>query len=128
MTDHLEGLVLAEARKQGRQPNQDAIRQAGIDLAGAQLTPEKLIQVPGRGVIAPADFVRDLHERMPHAFTGLDEEAAEEATSTSLTERMRREITATRRQRALPSDWLTVRSKATGVTALHMAERQETWK
>lgn len=34
----LEDLILKEANRQGQQPNQDAIRQAGIELAGAAMT------------------------------------------------------------------------------------------
>lgn len=127
MTD-VETLIIKEADRQGRRANQDAIRQAGVDLAGASLTSQGLINLPGRGCISPADFVRDLHSRMPEAFAVVADEGTSEATEGNLTERMRQEVAATRRQRALPSDWLAVRSKATGITAQHMAERERNWK
>lgn len=127
MTD-LETLIVKEAERQGRRANQDAIRQAGVDLAGGSMTPQGLINLPGRGCISPADFVRDLHNRMPEAFAIVADEGTSEATACNLTERMRQEVAATRRQRALPSDWLAVRSKATGITAQHMAERERNWK
>ncbi|MCK1578697.1 hypothetical protein IVB03_03625 [Bradyrhizobium sp. 168] len=127
MTD-LEDLIVKEASRQGRRANQDAVRQAGIDLAGATMTSQGLINLPGRGCIAPADFVRDLHNRIPEAFAIVADEGTSEATAGNLTERMRQEVAATRRERALPSDWLAVRSKATGITAQHMAERESNWK
>jgi hypothetical protein len=127
MTD-LETLIMKAADRQGRRANRDAIRQAGVELAGASLTSQGLINLPGRGCISPADFVRDLHNRMPEAFAIIADEGTSEATAGNLTERMRQEVAASRRQRALPSDWLAVRSKATGITAQHMAERERNWK
>jgi hypothetical protein len=56
----LEFLILTEARRQGVKPNADAVRQAGIDLAGSALTEQGLILMPGKGAISPADYVRSL--------------------------------------------------------------------
>lgn len=127
MTDHLENLILSEAKRLGLQPNAEAMRQAALDLAGSVLTDFSMIHMPGLGSIAPADFVRDLRSRMPSAFAGLDNERKVEVTG-NMTHRMREEVAASRRNRALPTDWLTVRSKVEGITAEHMAERERSWK
>ncbi|MHC2337875.1 hypothetical protein [Bradyrhizobium sp. USDA 4454] len=124
MTDHLEDLIAKEARRQGHQPNQDAIRQAGIDLAGAAMTSQGLIHLPGRGAISPADFVRSLRSTMPAAFTP----ATDNKPTGNLTDEMRREVASNRRERALPADWLARRQNATGVTLEHMAERERDWR
>lgn len=127
MTDHLENLILSEAKRLGFEPNADAMRQAAIDLAGSALTSQNMIHMPGLGSIAPADFVRDLRSRMPGAFVGLDDREAERKPG-NLTSQMREEVAAGRRQRALPGDWSAIRSKVTGVSAAHMDERQRNWK
>lgn len=126
MTDQIEDLIMTEARRQGYQPDQNAMIAAAIHLAGSAMV-NGLIVIPNKGAISAGDIVRGLRNQMPEAFTGLDKEGAEETTSTSLTEQMRREVAATRRRRALPSDWLAVRSKAKGITAEHLAERERTW-
>ncbi|MCK1702593.1 hypothetical protein IVA86_14420 [Bradyrhizobium sp. 146] len=128
MTDHLEAMIQTEARQQGYQPNAEAMMQAAVDLAGSVLTDQGLIHLPGRGSISPADFVRDLHGRMPSAFASLADERRAETKTGNLTEQMRQEVAASRRQRMLPRDWLAVRSKSTGTTAEHMAEREGNWK
>lgn len=129
MTDHLEALIQTEAHRQGYQPNAEAMMQAAVDLAGSSLTNQGLIHMPGRGSISPADFVRDLQGRMPGAFACLaDQRRSGIETKGNLTEQMREEVAAGRRQQGLPSDWLAVRSKATGATAAHMAERERNWK
>lgn len=128
MTDHLEELISAEAARQGFKANADAVKAAVVDLAGSRMTEDRLIHMPGRGSISAADFVRDLHGRMPNAFTSLvDERNSETRTMGNLTESYRQEVAASRCQRALPSDWMAVRSKATGITAQHMAERERNW-
>lgn len=127
MTDHLENLILSEAKRLGFQPNADAMRQAAIDLAGGALTSQNMIHMPGLGSIAPADFVRDLRSRMPSAFAGLDDRKAETKPG-NLTSQMREEVAASRRERALPSDWSEIRSKVTGISAEHMDQRQRDWK
>ncbi|MET4320342.1 hypothetical protein [Bradyrhizobium sp. RT5a] len=128
MTDQLEDLIAAEAVRQGLKASAEAMRAAVIDLAGSRMTEDRLIHIPGRGSISPADFVRDLHGRTPNAFASLTHERKVETMTGNLTERMRQEVAATRRQRELPSDWLAVRSNATGITAQHMAERERNWK
>lgn len=128
MTDHLEDLIAAEALRQGFKANADAIRAAAIDLAGGLMTSDRLIHMPGRGSISPADYIRDLLDRMPNAFARLADKRKAETTMGSLTEQMRQEVAASRRQQPLPSDWLAIRSKAAGITAQHMAERERNWK
>lgn len=127
MLDPLETLILTEARKQGCQPNSDAMRQATIHLAGATLN-HGLIHLPNVGSIAPADFIRSLRNQAPGSFTALGDKPPATKSSGNLSADMKAEVAANRRQRALPSDWLAVRSNATGVTAQHMAERERNWK
>jgi hypothetical protein len=126
MTD-LEDKFVAECRRQGYQPDQHAMAKAAVDLCGGNLTEQGLIHMPNLGVIAPADFVRSLHGQMPEAFQALDAKPTIKPTG-NLTVDMKAEIAANRRQRALPSDWLAVRSKATGTTAQHLAERERNWE
>jgi hypothetical protein len=127
MTD-LEDLVVKEATRLGCRVSQDAIRQAGIDLAGAAMTSQGLIHLPGRGSISPADFTRSLRQRMPACFSEIGAYKADAKPASTLTEAMIREVEATRQARRLPDDWQAVRSKATGITAEHMAEREGNWK
>ncbi|MGY2902944.1 hypothetical protein [Bradyrhizobium sp. URHC0002] len=128
MTDHLETLILSEANRLDIQPNADAMRKAAIDLAGSVMTSDGLISIPGLGSISAGDFVRSLHGQMPEAFQALDAKSPAARSTGNLTRDMKAEIAANRRQRALPSDWLAVRSKATGTTAQHLAERERNWK
>lgn len=123
MTDNLEDLVLKEARRQGYQPNQHAMRQAAIDLAGSVMT-GGLIVIPGLGAISPADFTRSLRDRMPESFAGIDDKQPAKSAG-NMTESMRAEIAASRKQ-ATPADWNKVRGKyaAGTVTAQHMKERE----
>jgi hypothetical protein len=121
MTDHLESLILTEARRQGIQPNADAVRKAAVDLAGASLTAQNLIHLPGKGSISPADFVRSLHNQTPESFTSIDDKPAKPAGN--LTESMRQEISASRKQ-SIPADWQSVRSRYSpdSLTARYMEE------
>ncbi|MCP3400493.1 hypothetical protein [Bradyrhizobium sp. CCGB20] len=128
MTDLFEELIASEAVRQGFTMNSEAMRTAVVDLCGSSLTEDRMFHMPGRGSISMADFVLDLRGRMPNAFVSLVDERQTEATTGNLTEQMRQEVAANRRQRALPSDWLALRSKATGTTAAHMAERERNWK
>lgn len=127
MSDPIENLIMAETARQGVKPNAEAVQKAVIELAGAALTTGGLIHLPGRGTISPADFVRSLRASMPEAFAGL-EHKSDTNQAGSLTERYRAEIAANPSKRALPTDWLAVRSKATGITSQHMAERERNWK
>jgi hypothetical protein len=104
MTD-LEDLIVKEANRQGCAPNLEAIRQAGIDLAGATMTSQGLIHLPGRGSISPADFTRSLRHRMPESFGELNAKPA----SNNLTERMRALVA--RSANPLPTDWDAVRRR-----------------
>lgn len=113
----LEDLFVAEARRLGYQPDQHAMRKAAIDLAGSEVTSEGLIAMPGRGSISPADFVRSLRNHMPNSFGNLDDKPK----AASLTERMRREVAASRKH-SVPADWSDVRSRMTGLTARFMDE------
>ncbi|UPK32145.1 hypothetical protein IVB18_28045 [Bradyrhizobium sp. 186] len=129
MTDDLEGLIVKEANRQGHQPNQDAIRQAGIDLAGAAMTSQGLIHMPGRGSISPADFVRSLRNTMPAAFSPVTDDkpattSDERRSGETLTAHMRRLIEAGRKQTRMPDDWNSVRQRygADTTTAAHMHE------
>lgn len=128
MTD-LEDLIVKEARQQGHQPDQRAVMQAGIDLAGAILTAEGLIHLPGRGVIAPADFVRSLRSTMPAAFSPVTDDkpattSNERRSGETRTAHMRRLIEAGRKQPRMPDDWDSVRQRyaAGTTTAAHMQE------
>lgn len=125
----LESLIVTEARRQGHQPNQDAIRQAGIDLAGAAMTSQGLIHLPGRGAISPADFVRALRNTMPAAFTPVTDDtltttAEERRSGETLTAHMRRLVEANRKPARMPDDWQEVRGRYGDetTTAKHMAE------
>jgi len=128
MTDHLETVILSEANRQGIQPNADAMRKAAVDLAGSVMTSDGLISIPGLGSISAGDFVRSLHGQMPESFAAVDSKTSATKSSGNMTADMKAEIAAGRRQRTLPSDWLAVRSKATGTTAQHLAERERNWK
>jgi hypothetical protein len=97
---NLEDLFVAECRKQGFQPNTDAMRQAAIDLAGSTLTDQGLIAMPRKGAISPKDFVCSLRGFMPTAFGSL----SDDKSAGNMTTDMRREIAANR-SRSLPSDW-----------------------
>ncbi|WP_409188487.1 hypothetical protein [Bradyrhizobium sp. RDM4] len=130
MTD-IESLIMTEAHRQGCQPDQHAVRQAGIDLAGAVLTNQGLINMPGRGSISPADFVRSLRNTMPAAFTPMSDDKATTATDErrsgeTLTAHMRRLVEASRKPVRQPGDWQDVRSRYGDgtVTAMHMEERR----
>ena len=119
----IESLIVKEANRQGVMPNETVVRQASIDLAGASLTPQGLINLPGRGAISPADFTRSLRATMPGCFSPLDAEPVAKPTTT-LTERYKSEIEANRRKQSAPDDWHSVRSRyADGsITASHMDE------
>lgn len=116
----LEDLIVKEANRQGRRANQDAILQAGVDLAGASLTSQGLINLPGRGCISPADFVRDLHSRMPEGFGSIDSEAPTAKAAGTLTEGYRAEIAASRKQSRINESDL---ARYTGLTRKYMEER-----
>jgi hypothetical protein len=117
----LEDAILKEARRQGYQPTQNAMRQAAVDLAGGTMTGEGLIALPGKGSISPRDFVQSLRNHMPEAFGSLkDEKHPSKATGAS-SERMRSGVFANR-HKPLPSDWNQVRARVSGLTAQCMAE------
>jgi hypothetical protein len=112
MTDHLEDLILAEARRQGYRPNAEAMRQAAIDLAGSTLNGQNLITMPGRGSISPADFVRSLRSLMPSAFSKVGEKPSDDKPAgKTLTEFMREQIEGSRKQIPLPDDFDRVRNR-----------------
>ncbi|MEY9427029.1 hypothetical protein ABH975_002344 [Bradyrhizobium ottawaense] len=128
MTD-LESLIVTEARRQGHQPDQHAVMQAGIDLAGATMTNQGLINMPGRGCISPADFVRSLRNTMPAAFTPVSDDKAKTAaderrSGETLTAHMTRLVEASRKPARMPDDWQDVRGRYADdtTTAKHMAE------
>ncbi|MGO4712535.1 hypothetical protein [Bradyrhizobium sp. 2TAF24] len=124
MTD-IESLILAEARRQGYQPNADAVRQASIDLAGSVMTSDGLIAMPGRGSVSKADFVTSLRNHLPGAFLKVQDTPAasdERRPGETLTDFMRRRVEADRK-RSVPDDWDEVRSKVTGLTAQMMDAR-----
>ena len=118
MTD-LESLIITEAHRQGCQPDQHAIRQAGIDLAGASLTSQGLIRLPGLGAISAADFTRSLRARMPEAFSAIDDKP--ELPAGNLTSAMMAEVAASRKQARITDADL---DRFTGVTRQHMEERR----
>ncbi|UQR64296.1 hypothetical protein LRP30_02960 [Bradyrhizobium sp. C-145] len=128
MTDNLEDLILLEARRQGYQPNAAAMMRAAIDLAGSFMTTQNLISMPGKGSISPADFVRSLRAQMPDAFGNLVDTSLHTGmrpVEQTLTQSMREEIAAGRKQSLMPDDWRQVRAKyASGtLTAKMMDER-----
>jgi hypothetical protein len=114
---NLDDLFVAECRKQGFQPNADAMRQAAIDLAGSTLTDQGLIAMPGKGAISLKDFVCSLRGLMPTAFGSL----SDDKPAGNMTTDMRREIGTSRKQ-PLPDDWDQVRSRMIGTTATMMDE------
>ncbi|MCW2225672.1 hypothetical protein M2232_009204 [Bradyrhizobium japonicum] len=120
MSDHLESLILTEARRQNLLPNADAVRQAAIDLAGASLTPQNLIHLPGKGSISPADYIRSLHDQMPEGFGSIDSESHTSKPSNSLTERYKAEIAASRKQPRITEADL---ARFSGITRQHLEER-----
>ncbi|MCK1366430.1 hypothetical protein [Bradyrhizobium sp. 62] len=115
----LETFILAESRRQGCQPDQRAIRQAGIDLAGAVLTSQGLIHLPGLGAISASDFTRSLRARMPEAFTTTEDEPQRPVGN--LTSTMMAEVAASRKQARITDADL---ARFTGVTRQHMEERR----
>ncbi|MCK1658542.1 hypothetical protein [Bradyrhizobium sp. 151] len=120
MSDHLESLILTEARRQNLQPNADAVRQAAIDLAGASLTSQNLIHLPGKGSISPADYIRSLRDQMPEGFGSIDNKAPSARDAGNLTERYRAEIAASRKQSRITEADL---ARFSGVTRQHLEER-----
>jgi hypothetical protein len=124
MTDHLEDLILTEARRQGIKASEAAVRQAACDLAGSNLIAQGLIAMPGKGTISTADFVRSLRNHMPQAFVPVTDKPAtpeERRSGETLTDFMRRQVEAGRK-RPLPDDWDQIRSRASGLTARSMDE------
>ncbi|WP_065753000.1 hypothetical protein [Bradyrhizobium paxllaeri] len=124
MEDHLEDLILTEARRQGIQPNADAMRKAAIDLAGSVMTSDGLIALPGRGSITTADFVRSLQKQMPEAFGTLNEGKPAIKPSGNLTADMKAELESSRRKQSMPADWGSVRARYSpdSLTARYMEE------
>jgi hypothetical protein len=120
MSDHLESLILTEARRQNLLPNADAVRQAAVDLAGASLTPQNLIHLPGKGSISPADYIRSLRDQMPEGFGSIDSEAPSAKAAGNLTERYKAEIAASRKQSRITEADL---AKYSGITRQHLEER-----
>ncbi|MHC2841708.1 hypothetical protein [Bradyrhizobium diazoefficiens] len=114
----LESLILTEAHRQGCQPDQHAIRQASIDLAGAVLTSQGLIHLPGLGAISAADFTRSLRARMPEAFSTIDDKPQRPAGN--LTAAMMAEVAASRKQARITDADL---ARFSGVTREHIEER-----
>ena len=68
---NLKDKFVAECRRLGYHPDQNAMQKAAIDLCGASLT-EGLIHLPNVGTISPADFVRSLRSQAPESFTPLN--------------------------------------------------------
>ncbi|WP_340671108.1 hypothetical protein [Bradyrhizobium ottawaense] len=120
MSDHLETLILTEARRQNLRANADAVRQAAIDLAGASLTPQNLIHLPGKGSISPADYIRSLRDQMPEGFGSIDNESPTAKAAGTLTERYKAEIAASRTQSRITEADL---ARYSGVTRQHLEER-----
>ncbi|MGY3511282.1 hypothetical protein [Bradyrhizobium lupini] len=118
MSDHLESLILTEARRQNLLPNADAVRQAAIDLAGASLTPQNLIHLPGKGSISPADYIRSLRDQMPEGF--IDSAGPTAKAAGNLTEQYRAEIAASRKHSRITEADL---ARYSGVTRQHLEER-----
>ena len=125
MTDHLEDLIMTEARRQGYQLNAEAMRKAAVDLCGSNLTAQNLIHMPGKGSISPADFVRSLRIQMPEGFGSLDHEDQAGQANGTLTERYRADIAASRKQARISDADL---ARFTGITRQHMEERQRAAK
>lgn len=120
MTDPFEALILTEANRLGLMPKAEAIRQAGIDLAGAELTCQGLISLPGKGSISPTDYVRSLHSQAPASFAAIADDKPDTKPADTLTEAMRREVAASRsRPRFTETDL----ARYSGMTRAHMEER-----
>jgi restriction endonuclease Mrr len=129
-TDAIEDLFVAECRRQGHQPGQNVMREAGITLAGSSLTAQGLVSLPSKGVISLSDLVRSLHSQMPESFSEISADKPGTQQAGNLTEAMRLEVAETRQARRLPDDWKQARDKyATNtLTAKMMAERERNWK
>ena len=125
MADHLESMILTEARRLGFQPDQHAMQKAAVDLCGASLTSQGLIHLPNVGTISPADFVRSLRNQMPEGFGSIDNENPTAKAAGTLTERYRAEITASRKHARITDADL---ARYTGITRQHMEERQRAAK
>ncbi|WKA29337.1 hypothetical protein [Bradyrhizobium roseum] len=119
MTD-LEDRFVAECRRQGFQPDQNAMQKAAIALAGSKQTPEGLIHLCNVGVISPADFARSLRNGMPEAFAALADDKPAKSTGhhSGLTKQYTDEIAANRNKSRLDA------SKFTGMTRRFIEENQ----
>jgi hypothetical protein len=102
----------------GFAPTADAMRRAGVVLAGATIA-DGMLTLPNLGTISPADLAHSIRAEMPEAFSDLSMNHNRPAGG-NLTERMKAEVAATRKQGALPSDWDAVRRTKTGLTASFM--------
>jgi hypothetical protein len=123
MSNTIEDLIASEAVRQGVKINVEGMRRAVIDIAGSTLTADRMIAMPGKGSISPADFVRSLRTAMPEGFAPVTDKPAsshEQRPGETLTAFMRRQVEAGRRQPQLPDDWDQVRSRYTGLTASMM--------
>lgn len=127
-TDKIEDAIASAAIAQGLKASAEAMRQAAIDLAGSTMTPDQLISVPGKGTLAPRDYINSLRNLIPTAFSPATDKPAsdERQTGETLTAFMRRQIESGRKQARMPDDWHQVRSRyaAGSTTAAHMDERQ----
>lgn len=117
MLQDIENAFVTECRKQGLHPNTATMNQLAIDYAGSVLN-GGFIVLPSQHSIAMKDAVRDLAQRFPQIFNDIDPSKKDPRKSSgNLTLDMQREIFETRRNRALPSDWTTVRDRVNGKTA-----------
>lgn len=121
MSDLLEDMILTEAHRQGIQPNVEAMRLAAVDLAGASLTAQNLIYLPGKGSISPADYVRSLHAQAPERFSNLGDKPVQSTGHTGLTARYIAELSASKRK---PID----ASRFSGLTRRYLEENLENRK
>ncbi|MFC0243573.1 hypothetical protein [Rhodopseudomonas telluris] len=122
----VEDTFVSACRRMGYAPTASAMRRAGVVLAGATLT-NGMFTLPNLGAISPADLARSLRAEAPEDFADLSQ-ASLPPHGRNLTERMAAEVAASRKPRALPSDWEAVRRTKAGLTAEFMSEIEDNRK
>lgn len=112
----LEDCFVAEARRQGWQPNKGDMTELAITMAGSQVKGD-FIHLPSGYSIHVRDAVKSLRSsRGSQEEPGKPADADTPQRATTLSERMRMEVERNR-SRSLPSDWNDIRANKVGITA-----------
>jgi hypothetical protein len=123
MTNDIEDSFVAACRQLGFQPDANAMRRAGTDLAGSAMA-EGSIVMPDKRSISPTDFAKSLKAAMPESFAAIADKPAtsgERRSDESMTDYMRRELAASRTR--LPADFEARRQRSTGLTRVMLDAR-----